>query len=112
MRGGIPPQIRRFPKYVPHMRHPFDYVLCENAFPRVAPRPDEELYEQILLKRNEELTPSEQDLALIQGFVQKVQAVFDKLIVSSGDPEIDVSFQNTYLLSTNINKFAIPYNYL
>uniref|UniRef100_A0A8D8RHI2 Interleukin enhancer-binding factor 2 homolog n=1 Tax=Cacopsylla melanoneura TaxID=428564 RepID=A0A8D8RHI2_9HEMI len=90
MRGGIPPSVRRFPKYVPHMRHPFDYVLCENIFPRVNPRPDEESYEQILLKRNEELTPSEQDLTLIQGFVQKVQAVFDKLIIASGDAEIDI----------------------
>lgn len=91
MRGGIPPPPRRFPpKYIPHMRHPFDLVLCENAFPRAVPRPDEELFEQILLKRNEELTPSEQDLALIQGFVQKVQAVFDKLIISSGDPDIDI----------------------
>lgn len=92
MRGGIPPpSIRRFPK-IPHMRHPFDLTLSENHFVRANnPRPDEELYEQILLKRNEELTPSEQDLTLIQGFVQKVQAVFDKLIVASGDPEIDVS---------------------
>lgn len=90
IRGGIPPSIRRFPK-IPHMRHPFDLTLSENHFPRATPRADEELYEQILLKRNEELTPSESDLTLIQGFVQKVQAVFDKLIVSSGDPEIDVS---------------------
>ncbi|KAL1452457.1 hypothetical protein WDU94_006686, partial [Cyamophila willieti] len=67
-------------------------ITCSprTCFPRVNPRPDEESYEQILLKRNEELTPSEQDLTLIQGFVQKVQAVFDKLIISTGDPEIDI----------------------
>lgn len=91
MRGRGDMSMRRFPpKYIPHTRHPFDYILTENTFPRVTARGDEEQYGQILQKRNEELTPSESDLALIQGFVQKVQAVLDKLIVASGNPDIDI----------------------
>lgn len=67
--------------YVPHV--PFDFVMSEQAFPRVKPAPDDELFTQALVKRSQALTASPQDQTAILSYVTKVTNAFDAIIVQS-----------------------------
>lgn len=81
-RGG--PGMKPRPHFIPHV--PFDLVLAEPAFPpvRTIPAPVEEAFQAALVKRNQDLTPSEKEQTAITSLVSKIQAVLDTLIVTPG----------------------------
>jgi len=80
-RQGMKPR----PPFIPHV--PFDLVLAEPAFPpvRTIPSHVEEAFEAAILKRNQDLTPSEKETNAINNLVTKIQGVLDTLIVSPGN---------------------------
>jgi len=72
------------PPFIPHV--PFDIVLAEPAFPpvRTINQATEEAFQAALIKRNQDLSPSEQEQQAITNLVSKIQVVLDSLIVSPG----------------------------
>jgi len=76
--------MKQRPPFIPHV--PFDVVLAEPAFPpvRSIPATAEEAFQAALMKRNQDLTPSQNETTAITNLVTKVQAVLDGLIVSPG----------------------------
>lgn len=71
------------PVFVP--RHPFDQVLAENFFPKVDQNQDDTALTNALVKKNQDLTPSQSEQTSIANLVSKVQAVLDNLVVAPGE---------------------------
>jgi len=82
MRGGPRHAVFKAKQFFPHL--PFDIYLCDNFFPRVKPCADEAPLTQALLKRNQDLSPTQQEQTSILNLVTKVQSVIDNLIVAPG----------------------------
>jgi len=103
------------PPFIPHV--PFDLVLAEPAFPpvRAVPQETEEAFQAALLKRNQDLTPSEKEANAVTNLVTKAQAVFDNLIVNPGNfdacieevRQVGPYKQGTMLTGTNVADFVI-----
>lgn len=83
MRGpmrNIRPQFKR--TFVP--RHPFDITLTDN-FQKAATAQDDSALTAALLKRNQDLTPTQVEQTNLSNLVTKVQLVLDNLVVAAGD---------------------------
>lgn len=87
MRGGMRPGPRPMPHGVKPMylpRHPFDLALCEPTFPRVKPMADETAFTNALMKRNQDLTPTQKEHTAVLNLVTKLQTVLDRIVITPG----------------------------
>ena len=68
------------PAFVPHI--PFDLTQCETFFTAARPAQDDKSFTDLLLRRNQDLTPSSQESQAITSLVTKINAVMDNLIIN------------------------------
>jgi len=66
-------------------RHPFDLTLADVVFPKVCQTPDDSPLTSALLKRNQDLTPTQDEQSAIANLVSKVHSVLDNLVVAPTD---------------------------
>ncbi|PIK49993.1 putative interleukin enhancer-binding factor 2 isoform X2 [Apostichopus japonicus] len=78
--GIRPPMQWRSPAFVPHL--PFDFIMCENAFKRVKPVTEDAELMEMLIKKNQDLTPSATEQAAVLNIVTKVSSVLDNLTIA------------------------------
>jgi len=83
-RGGRGGHMKPRPPFIPHV--PFDIILAEPAFPQVSPPKEDadKAYQDALVKKNQDLTPSQAEQTALTNLVTKIQTVLDGLIVSPG----------------------------
>lgn len=79
----MPPGMMRGPMFKPFIPHvPFDLAQVEDAFPYAKPPSEEKPFTDALLKRNNELTPTEPEQTAILNLVTKIQNALDALVVA------------------------------
>ena len=78
----LPPRLRRKEQ----KQAPFDIVLDVPNFPRLKNPEDKDnsFFSEALMKRIQELTPSQEDQTLLTDFVNKIQTILYGLIVDPG----------------------------
>lgn len=71
--------------FVPYVL--FDFVQAERSFQRVKPvsPQDDILLNDALIKRNQDLTPADEDMASLLSLVTQTQTILDNLILTPGD---------------------------
>ncbi|RNA40203.1 interleukin enhancer-binding factor 2-like [Brachionus plicatilis] len=89
-RGGTmqnrPFQQRHQPKpFIPHVC--FDLIQAESSFQRVKPvnQTEEKALNDVLLKRNQDLTPTPNEQTHLLNLISKIQIILDNLILSPAD---------------------------
>jgi interleukin enhancer-binding factor 2 len=72
-------------QFVPHVI--FDFIQAEHSFQRVKPvsLEEEKLFNDALIKKNQDLTPNAQDMGLLSNLLTQIQTVFDNLILVPDD---------------------------
>jgi len=79
--GGMGPNFRGpAPAFVPHI--PFDLTQCETFFTVARGDQDDKAFTDLLLKRNQDLTPSPQESQAITSLVTKINTIMDNLIIN------------------------------
>jgi len=79
----MPPGMMRGPMFKPFIPHvPFDLAQVEDAFPYAKTQSEEKPFTDALLKRNNELTPTEPEQTSILNLVTKIQNALDALVVA------------------------------
>ncbi|CAB4054722.1 ILF2 [Lepeophtheirus salmonis] len=104
-RGGMNMKMR--PPFIPHV--PFDVVLAEPAFPPVKTLPPsfEEGFQAAILKRNQDLTPSQAEQMAITSLVNKIQSVLDGLIQIEEVRQVGTFKKGTMIAGNNIANLVV-----
>lgn len=89
--GGRPNQgqnrnFKSHPKpFIPHVS--FDFIHAEQSFPRVKSisQVEDKAFNDALIKRNQDLTPKDQEQTQLTNLITKIQTILDNLVVTPGD---------------------------